>query len=88
MAVWCNGKEISYYHRKDPNYFESIPNIPTSNQTLPDVLKVKFTFGDLIKEDILKNQKRSLKNLIKEMEDEVLANAGVDVFEECLSLYL
>ncbi|MEF3257673.1 type I restriction enzyme HsdR N-terminal domain-containing protein, partial [Campylobacter jejuni] len=18
MAVWCNGKEISYYHRKDP----------------------------------------------------------------------
>lgn len=86
MAVWCNGKEISYYHRKDPNYFESIPNIPASNQTLPDLLKVKFTFDDLIKEDILKSQKRSLKNLVTEMEDEVLANAGVDVFEECFKL--
>ncbi len=49
-------------------------------------MKVKFTFDDLIKEDILKNQKRSLKNLVTEMEDEVLANAGVDVFEECFKL--
>ncbi|MGH2327832.1 N-6 DNA methylase [Campylobacter taeniopygiae] len=86
MAVWCNGKEISYYHRKDPNYFESIPNIPKSNQTLPEILRVDFTFKDLIEKDILKQQTRSLKSLILEMEDEVLANAGVDVFEECFKL--
>lgn len=26
MGVWTNGEQISYYHRKDPNYFEDIPS--------------------------------------------------------------
>lgn len=86
MAVWCNGGQISYYHRKDPNYFEPIPDIPKSNQTLPDILRVDFTYSDLIEKDILKNQKKSLKSIVLEMEDEVLANSGVDVFEECFKL--
>lgn len=25
IGVWTNGDQISYYHRKDPNYFEDIP---------------------------------------------------------------
>jgi hypothetical protein len=41
---------------------------------------------DLIKHDKLVNEKKSLKDLILEMEDEVLANAGVDVFEELFKL--
>lgn len=86
IAVWCNGSQISYYHRKDPNYFEPIPNIPTSNKNLKDILQQDFKFKDLIEQDILKTQKRSLKNIVKEMEDEVLSNAGVDVFEECFKL--
>jgi len=86
MAVWSNGREISYYHRKDPNYFESIPNIPTNDKSLKDILNEPFTFEDLIKTDILILQKRSLKEIVKEMEDEVLANAGVDVFEEVFKL--
>ncbi len=36
--------------------------------------------------DKLVNEKKSLKDLILEMEDEVLANAGVDVFEELFKL--
>jgi type I restriction enzyme M protein len=36
--------------------------------------------------DKLVKQKKSLKDLILEMEDEVLANAGVDVFEELFKL--
>jgi type I restriction enzyme M protein len=28
MGVWTNGDSISYYHRKDPNYFEDIPSRP------------------------------------------------------------
>ncbi len=86
MAVWTNGEQTIYYHRKDPNYFEPIPNIPLASQSLRDVLKEKFTIDDLIKKDILKTQKRSLKNIILDMEDEVLANAGVDVFEEVFKL--
>ena len=24
IGVWSNGRQISYYHRKDPNYFEDL----------------------------------------------------------------
>ena len=41
---------------------------------------------DLIQKDKLVNERKSLKGLIEEMEDEVLANAGVDVFEEVFKL--
>lgn len=86
IAVWTNGGQISYYHRKDPNYFEDISDIPTAYQTLADVLKERFTLKDLILKDKLLNEGKSLKELIEEMEDEVLANAGVDVFEEVFKL--
>ena len=86
MAVWTNGSQVSYYHRKDPNYFESISDIPTSDKSLKDILQIDFTFDNLIKVDILKRQKKSLKDIILDMEDEVLANAGVDVFEEVFKL--
>lgn len=86
IAVWTNGGQISHYNRKDPNYFEDITDIPTSGQTLEDVLKERFTLKDLILKDEIPNKGKSLKNIIQEMEDEVLANAGVDVFEEVFKL--
>jgi type I restriction enzyme M protein len=86
IGVWSNGEQISFYHRKDPNYFEDIPNIPNATEKLSDVLSERWTIDDLIKNDKLVNQKKSLKDLILEMEDEVLANAGVDVFEELFKL--
>lgn len=86
MAVWTNGTGITYHQRKNPNYFEDIPNIPKENQTLEDILQRPFTINDLIREDKLTQTGKSLKDLISEMEDEVLANAGVDVFEEVFKL--
>lgn len=86
IGVWTNGDQISYYHRKDPNYFEDIPNIPRENQKLKDILTERWTIDDLIRKDKLINERKSLKGLIEEMEDEVLANAGVDVFEEVFKL--
>ena len=86
MGVWTNGEQISYYHRKDPNYFEDIPAIPSAIQKLSDILSERWTIDDLVKLDKLVNEKKSLKDLILEMEDEVLANAGVDVFEELFKL--
>ncbi|NPA54640.1 MAG: N-6 DNA methylase, partial [Aquificae bacterium] len=86
IAVWTNGERIEYFHRKDPNYFENIPDIPKANQSLKDLLKQKFTIEDLKKVDKLTNEKISLKNIILDLEDEVLANAGVDVFEEVFKL--
>jgi type I restriction enzyme M protein len=86
MGVWSNGDSISFYHRKDPNYFEDIPAIPGAYEKLSDILTTRWTIDDLVKMDKLVNQKKSLKDLILEMEDEVLANAGVDVFEELFKL--
>lgn len=86
MGVWSNGEQISFYHRKDPNYFEDIPEIPKATEKLSDVLSERWTIDDLVKKDKLVNEKKSLKDLILEMEDEVLANAGVDVFEELFKL--
>jgi type I restriction enzyme M protein len=86
IAVWTNGDQISYYQRKDPNYFEDIPGLPNVNQTLADILNECVTLVDLIERDKLVQENKSLKTLIEEMEDEVLANAGVDVFEELFKL--
>jgi type I restriction enzyme M protein len=86
MGVWSNGEQISYYHRKDPNYFEDIPGIPSAREKLSDILSERWTIDDLVRLDKLVNEKKSLKDLILEMEDEVLANAGVDVFEELFKL--
>lgn len=86
IGVWTNGEQISFYHRKDPNYFEDIPDIPKESQKLKDILTERWTIDDLVAKDKLVTEKKSLKGLIEEMEDEVLANAGVDVFEEVFKL--
>ena len=86
IGVWTNGEQISHYHRKDPNYFEDITDIPTAQQKLAQVLNERFTLRDLFIKDKVATERKSLKRLILEMEDEVLANAGVDVFEEVFKL--
>ena len=86
IAVWTNGQQISHYNRKDPNYFEEITDIPNVDQTLAAILNECFTLKDLILKDKLAAERKSLKDIILELEDEVLANAGVDVFEEVFKL--
>jgi len=86
MAVWSDGLQTNCYHRKDPNYFEPIDDIPKANETLEDILNERWTIADLVDKDILVKGKKSLKDLILDLEDEVLANAGVDVFEELFKL--
>ena len=86
IAVWTNGDQIAYYNRQDPNYFKDIRNIPTANQTLEDIVSIRWTIQDLKENDRLQKERISLKDVILDLEDEVLANAGVDVFEECFKL--
>ncbi|MBQ5969527.1 MAG: N-6 DNA methylase [Clostridia bacterium] len=86
IAVWTNGDQIAFYNRQDPNYFKDIRNIPTATQTLEDIISVKWTIQDLKDNDRLQKERLSLKDVILDLEDEVLANAGVDVFEECFKL--
>lgn len=86
MSVWTNGSQITFFNRKDPNYFEEIPNIPNAKQSLKDILNEPFTLKDLMVKDKILKEGKSLRTIIENMEDEVLANAGVDVFEECFKL--
>ncbi len=86
IGVWTNGEQISCYNRKDPNFFEAITDIPKVTQKLSDILNEKFTYEDLKAKDKISTEKRALRALIKEMEDEVLASAGVDSFEEIFKL--
>lgn len=90
LALWSNGNLATVWHRKNPNYFIEIPDLPTATQTIDDIAGQPWTIETLIdeekKREILGQKARSLRSLIEDMEDEVLANAGVDVFEEVFKL--
>src|ERR1035437_404398 len=86
ISIWCNGEQEQFYHRRDPNYFSELSDLPYGYENLDDFLKQRnqYTILDLLKNDRLKE--KSLMQIVQELEDEVLANAGVDVFEECFKL--
>jgi type I restriction enzyme M protein len=86
IGVWTNGEKISHYRHKERNYFEDLSHIPYANQKWSDVLTERWVIADLIKNDKLRKECKSLKELILEMEDEVLANVNVDIFEEVFKL--
>ena len=86
IGVWTNGDQLSHYNRKEPNHFEDISDIPNESQSLADIFNERYTLKSLILKDKLVNERKSLKEVILELEDDVLANAGVDVFEEVFKL--
>lgn len=86
IGVWTNGEEIVILHREEPNIFSNIPNIPAVTQTLIDVIKEPWTIDKLAKENKLAKERLSLKSVILDLENLVLANAGVDAFDEVFKL--
>lgn len=90
LALWSNGADSIIWHRKNPNYFVEIPDLPTATQTIDDIAGQPWTMQTLIDKERQREAEglkgRSLRQLIEDMEDEVLANAGVDVFEEVFKL--
>lgn len=86
IGVWTNGGQTIALHREEPNLFRSLPEIPKATQKLSDLLAERWTLEDLERENKLVTERRSLKSVILDMEDLVLANAGVDAFEEVFKL--
>ena len=90
LALWSNGTQSIVWHRKNPNYFIEIPDLPTTTQTIEDIASTPWTIDTLVQKELEREEQglkaRSLRQLIEDMEDEVLANAGVDVFEEVFKL--
>lgn len=90
LALWSNGTQAIIWHRKNPNYFVEIPDLPIAGQTIEDIVGNPWTIKTLTEKEKQRETEglraRSLRQLIEDMEDEVLANAGVDVFEEVFKL--
>src|SRR5882762_6339093 len=86
IGVWTNCNESVYLHREEPNLFKSLPDIPRADQKLSDLLAERWDIERLKQENRLVKERLSLKSIILDMEDLVLANAGVDAFEEVFKL--
>jgi type I restriction enzyme M protein len=91
VGVWCNGNEVDYFFKQtnpktNTTYLEKLSYLPSAQQNLSDVLNVRFTIKQLLQEDKL--QDKALKDIVLEFEDIVLANSGVDSFEEIFKLLL
>jgi type I restriction enzyme M protein len=88
IGVWSNGGELVILHREEPNVFSQISSIPTVGQTLLDVIREQWTIEKLTEENRLVKERLSLKKIILDLEDLVLANAkGIDdTFDEVFKL--
>lgn len=80
IGVWSNGINRVILYRNYPNQFDdTLPDIPSVDKTIDDLLSEKKTLSDT-------NPHTDLKKIIEIMEELVLANAGVDVFNEVFKL--
>lgn len=86
IGVWTNGGEALFLHREEPNLFKNLPDIPRADQKLSDLLSERWDMKRLSKENRLVKELLTLRDIILDMEDLVLANAGVDAFEEVFKL--
>jgi len=79
ILVLTDGKIQNNILRTDPNLFEDLLEIPKFNETVEDVRSKKITYQDL--DEVL-----NLKQLIFDLQEVVLANSGVDAFDEIFKL--
>ena len=89
IGVLTNGQQAFYYHRRNPDHFEYLLDIPSADQTLADIHSghlPRFTLKDLGIKDKLTAGRKSLKDIILEMENAGLATAGVNISEEVFKL--
>lgn len=86
IAVWTNGGQEIILHREEPNVYREVPGLPHANQTLAQVINERVTLVELTERNKLVRQRLSLKSIILDLENLVLANAGVDAFEEVFKL--
>jgi type I restriction enzyme M protein len=80
IGVWSNGSEKAILYRPYPKeYVKGLRDIPRVDQTAEDVIEERLTLKKLTSD-------YDLTERIKILEELVLANAGVDVFQEVFKL--
>ena len=86
IGIWSNGDEIVRLHKEEPNLFIEIPRIPKISETLRDMLTERWTFEWLEEHNELKQGKNTLKKILLDLEELVLRDAGVKIFDEIFKL--
>lgn len=86
IGVWTNGSEVVVMHRVEPNLYRALTDIPNVHQVLASITAERVTLAQLTERDKLVTERMSLKDVILDLENLVLANAGVDAFEEVFKL--
>lgn len=86
IAVWSNGGEEVILRRTEPNVYKNLPTIPRADQTLAEIINERVTIEELTDRNKLVTEKWTLKKIILDLENLVLANAGVDAFDEVFKL--
>jgi type I restriction enzyme M protein len=86
IGLWTNGSTSIAVRRDDPNLFTNISDLPSATQTLAEILGQRWTIRDLERENKLVVERLSLKGVVLDMENLVLANAGLDAFDEVFKL--
>ncbi len=86
IGVWTNGGEVVVMHRVEPNLYRALTDIPNVHQTIEAISAERVTLAELTERDKLVTERLSLKDVILDLENLVLANAGVDAFEEVFKL--
>ena len=84
IGVWSNGIDKVILYRPYPKEFsDTLSDIPRADQNIDDLFEEKKTLADIEKKG---GRSFDLRQIIKGMEELVLANAGVDVFSEVFKL--
>lgn len=84
IGIWSNGIDKVILYRPYPKEFsDTLPDIPKASQAIDDLFKEKKTLTDIDKKG---GRDFNLRRIIQGMEELVLANAGVDVFNEVFKL--
>ncbi len=86
IGIWSSGDEMIRLHREEPNLFVEIPRIPKISETLKDVLTERWSFKWLEDHNELKQGKNTLLKILLDLEELVLRNANVKVFDEIFKL--
>ena len=80
IGVWSNGTDDKLVLYKPQNKdFDTLTEIPKANEEASDVLDTKRTLADLKKS-------YNFKKIIQDLEELVLANSGVDEFNEIFKI--
>ena len=86
IGVWTNGSDTIWLHRQEPNIFRNLTDIPRSDQKLSDLLEERWTLEDLAKHNKLVVQRSSLKSIVLDIEDKLIAGDGGEAFDEAFKL--